>query len=174
VEVQTRVPSSRLDDSWRGDVRASVDAPVRLLYGCDLSEVVDGTASSGAELRANVLTEGFTLRVPRPERLAVEIDGTSQRSDVEVGWGRFRDLSGEHQLGLARTGLYEQARRMMLTREQQRHVEEATREQLIALVRAFAAGGEAVSVDVQFIESGDGRSEYVTAPSEPGRGGERE
>jgi hypothetical protein len=166
VEVRTRVESSRVDESWRGDVKASVAAPARLLYGCDLSEVVDNATGSEAGLRPNLLSRGYTLRVPRPVRLAAEVDGTGEDASVEVGWGRFRDLAGEYQLGLARTGLYRQARTLTLTPAQQREVEQTTREQLVSLVRAFAAGGDDIPVDVEFFESRDSTGNLVTAPTD--------
>lgn len=178
VEIRTDVESARVDESWRGDVRASVTAPVRLYYGCDLTEVVGaGTPAGngrGAGLRPDVLTQGYTLRVPRPVRLAVEVEGDGEQTDVRVGWGRFRDLAGEYQLGLARTGLYREARSLRLRPGQQRQVEQATRDQLIALVRALAAGGDPVHVGVEFIDAGDGDDRYVSVPGEPAATGGRE
>lgn len=167
VEILAEVESLRTDDSWRGDVRARVVAPVRLLYGCDLT----GVSESGPiGLRRNLLTDGYTLRVPSPRRIATEIDGQAARGDVTVGWARFRDLAGEYQLGLARSGLYEEARAMLLTHAQARQVEQTTREQLIALVRAFAAGGEPVPVEVEFIDT-DPRDHPVVGADEQGERG---
>lgn len=157
VEVRTRVESSRLDESWRGDVRASVTAPARLLYGCDLSGI--GESGGGASIRPSLLTGGYVLRVPRPARIAAEIEGRGgdEQADVRVGWGRFRDLAGEYQLGLARTGLQANARGLVLTAAQREEVERTTREQLTVLVRALGAGGEGVPVSVEFFEVGDGQ-----------------
>src|SRR4051794_20220069 len=39
VEVATKVTSESASDSWRGGVNAKVEAPVRLLYGTDLSRL---------------------------------------------------------------------------------------------------------------------------------------
>lgn len=151
VELITLVDSSKLDQSWRGDVRASVRAPVRMLYGCDLSGVVgsiaDVGAGPGAWLRPNLLTGGYTLRVPRPERLAAEINGSDEKTEVRVGWGRFRDVAGEYQLGLARAGLHDAVQRLTTTPEQQRQIEELTRGQLTALVQAIAGEDQAVSIE---------------------------
>ncbi len=175
VEVRADVESSRLDESWRGDVHASVTAPVRLYYGCDLSGVLgDGRAALGASLSRNILNDGYTLRVPRPVRLAAEVVGDDQQTSVQVGWGRFRDLAGEYQLGLARTGLYQEARALRLSPEQRRTVEQTTRDQLVALVRAFAAGGDPVPVDVVFVDAPVRDSPYASAPTDaesPGVGG---
>jgi hypothetical protein len=150
VEIRTTVDSQRTDQSWRGDVHATVSAPVRLLYGCDLSAVVaDADSSAAAWLRPNLLTGGYTLRVPRPERIAAEIDGQAQHTDVRVGWGRFRDLAGEYHLGQARAGLHEAARRLEPTPAQRRQIEQMTREQLVALVRAIS--GES-RITVEFFD----------------------
>lgn len=172
VDVQTTVESSRLDASWRGDVRASVTAPVRLLYGCDLSgiEGQPGGASAGAMIRPNLLTGGYVLRVPRPERIAAEISG-DERAAVDVGWGRFRDLAGEFQLGLARRGLAASARGLVLTPAQREQVERTTREQLTTLVRALAAGGEPVAVDVEFFDTG---ADQVAGATDQEPGGREE
>lgn len=138
VEIRTTVDSRHTDQSWRGDVQATVSAPVRLLYGCDLSAVVaDADSSSAAWLRPNLLTGGYVLRVPRPERIAAEIDGRAQHTDVRVGWARFRDLAGEYHLGQARAGLHEAARRIEPTAAQREQIERMTREQLTALLRAL-------------------------------------
>lgn len=167
VELKTTVQSLRLDQSWRGDVRASVAAPVTLYFGCDLSGLGDpagrfavgsddagGWGDGGASfIRPNLLTGGYTLRVPRPTRIAVEVEGDREQTDVEVGWGRFRDLGGEFQLGLARSGLHAQARRLILSIDQQRRVEDTTRQQLTTLVRALAAAGGPVPVHVEFFDT---------------------
>ncbi|GEM_PF-539844 len=154
VEVETAVASKRFDGSWRGDVAATVVAPARLLYGCDLSGIGEPHTGQSATLIPNLLSGGYTLRVPRPSRIATEVEGDRERSMVDVGWGRFRDLSGEHQLGLARSGLYEEARQIRLTPDQAREVETATREQLATLVRAFAGAmsndGPSLPVHVEF------------------------
>lgn len=150
VEIHTIVESRRLDQSWRGDVSATVAAPVRLLYGCDLSAVVDGP-EQGPSVRRDPLTGGVTLRVPRPTRIAVEVEGDRQTHDVSVGWGRFRDISGEFQLGLARAGVYERARAMRPTQQQVREIERLTREQLTSLVRGLAARGDDLPVTIEFV-----------------------
>jgi hypothetical protein len=156
VEIQTLVRSDAADQSWRGDVLASVVAPARLFYGCDLSGVVSEDQSpGGAGLRPNLLGGGYTLRVPRPTRLAAEVYGEAERTSVDVGWGRFRDLAGERQLGLARAALQAQARRVPLTPEQREQVEALTRQQLTTLVRGFAGSmgdAGAIRVEVEFFD----------------------
>jgi hypothetical protein len=165
VEIQTEVESTRTDPSWRGEVSAKVVAPVRLLYGCDLSTIGNASTVSAIGLRTNLLTDGYTLRVPRPRRLAAEVDGSAATAAVQVGWGRFRDVAGEYQLGLARTSLHEQARALVLTHEQREDVEAMTREQLVTLVRTLAAAGRDVPVEIEFVDAGDN---LAGASDEPG------
>lgn len=171
VEIQTTVRSEVSDSSWRGDVAATVAAPARLLYGCDLSTLGadEDTAGRGAWLRPNLLSGGYTVRVPRPRRIASEVYGELERTNVSVGWGRFRDLAGEQQLGLARAALQQQARKMPLTPEQREEMERTTREQLGALVRGFAGavgGGRDVAVAVEFYEPEEVADAKADAESE--------
>lgn len=160
VEIQTQVESVRVDGSWRGDVAASVVAPARLLYGCDLSGIAGPVSKDGAEnargravLLPNMLTGGYTLRVPRPMRIATEVEGDRESAKVDVGWGRFRDVAGEYQLGLARAGLYPMARSLRLSDQQAAEVEQTTREQLVALVRGLSGLGSAARVQVEFFDA---------------------
>src|SRR4051794_34935673 len=45
VEIDTKVKIERGDSSWRGDVEATLEVPVRLSYGTDLSKMeVDSVA----------------------------------------------------------------------------------------------------------------------------------
>lgn len=163
VEIRSTVDSQRIDESWRGDVKATVSAPVRLLYGCDLSGVItDAETSGGAWLRPNLLTGGYTLRVPRPQRIAAEIDGQAEHTNVHVGWARFRDLAGEYHLGQARTGLHDAARRTEPTPAQHEQIEQLTREQLTALVRALS--GES-HVSVEFFDGAGDRVAGAPSPA---------
>ncbi len=60
VEVETKVKVRRGEESWRGDVSAEVEAPVKLLFGTDLSRMkVSGAAWSP-------VTGAYVVRVPRP------------------------------------------------------------------------------------------------------------
>jgi hypothetical protein len=127
VEVETRATSEQAHESWRGDVHASVRAPVRLLFGTDLSRVDSVTFGP--------LAGEYRVRVPRPERIATEVDGGQEESRVSVGWLRLRSRAGEYWLGRARTGLYEEARRLMLSPDDAAEVRETTRRQVADLVR---------------------------------------
>lgn len=140
VEVNSAVTARAEDESWRGDVNAAVTAPVRLLYGVDLSELqVDALAFSP-------VSGAYILRVPRPERIATEIHGDREQFDLQLGWARFRTRAGEYYLGQARRSLYEQARSLALTHEQAEEVIRATEEQLVALVRRIVGERAAVTV----------------------------
>lgn len=144
VEISTKVGVTSADTHWRGDASASVEVPVKLLYGCDLSEMkVDAIAVSPA-------TGIYVVRVPKPQRIASEIFGSDEKAEVQVGWARLRSRAGEFHLGQARKQLSDQARQMVLSDEDARKVADATREQVATLVRSIV--GEKALVDVRFDE----------------------
>jgi hypothetical protein len=142
VEVRTGVDASSQDASWRGDVRASVRAPVTLYYGVDLSDL------SPERVWRSPLTGGYVIRVPAPRRLAVEVIGDDAVPDVRVSGLRLRDVAGEYHLGLARGRLYDAARRIELGPIERAGLERTTREQVARIVRAIA--GRDVPVEVVF------------------------
>lgn len=142
VEIETGVSSSSADESWRGDVLATVVAPVKFYYGVDMGGLEKG------DVWKNPLTGAWTVRVPRPRRLAVEVFGRDEQTKVRVAGLRLRDVAGEYYLGLARTGLYQRAREMTLTDEDRARLEQMTREQLTDLVRTLL--GEETTVQVEF------------------------
>lgn len=135
VEVETSATAERGHESWRGDVRAKVEAPTRLLFGTDLS----GMTADAVAL--SPLSRSYLVRVPPPSRIATEVDGGQEETRVEVGWGRMRSISGEYWLGQARKGLYDEARRLSLSPEDAVRVREMTREQVALLLRKIV--GEA-------------------------------
>jgi hypothetical protein len=142
VEITTSIDAQSVDQSWRGDVLARVRAPVKLYYGVDLARLDEHA------VRQNPLTGGIELRVPTPTRLAVEVFGQNERTNVRVGGLRLRDVAGEYHLGLARAGLYERARALVLSDEQQRALEHTTREQVAALLRAIVGERALIRVDL--------------------------
>lgn len=140
VEVETTVTSTTGHESWRGDVAAQVRAPVRLLYGSDLSRMsVDSLAYSP-------VSRAYLVRIPPPERIATEVCGDAENVDVELGWMRLRSRAGEYYLGLARRDLYERAREMTLSPEDAANVRRTTREQVEALVRKIVGASSPVTV----------------------------
>lgn len=140
VTIDTTVKVTRRDDNWRGGAEATVEAPVRLHYGTDLSKL------DVRHIVVNPLTGICIIRVPPPERIATEVFTEKERNDVLIGWGRFRSRAGEYQLGLARTQLNEQARQMTLSPTDQLKVVESTREQVQVLVERVLGPGRQVLV----------------------------
>lgn len=142
VEVSTKVTSESGHDNWRGAVDAKVTAPVRLLYGADLS------ALSATSVAYSPLEKIYLVRVPMPTRIATEVCGDSEQVEVQIGWLRLRSRAGEYYLGLARRDLYERARAIALSPEDAAFVRKTTREQVESLVKKVA--GEHARVSIAF------------------------
>jgi hypothetical protein len=142
VELSTYVNSESDDESWRGDVRAKVSAPVKLHFGTDLSKL------RAESLRASALGNSWIVTIPAPERVATEVFGEQEETDVHVGWLRSRSMSGEKHLGLARRDLYEAAQRLRLSADDVQWVRGQTREQVATLMRSIV--GQWASVTVRF------------------------
>jgi hypothetical protein len=140
VSIDSTVTATTAHDSWRGDVAATVRAPVRLLYGADLSKL------SSQSLAYSPLSRGYHIRIPAPERIATEVCGDAEDVEVQIGWLRFRSRAGEYYLGQARKDLYERARELTLSPEDAAFVRRATREQTEALVRKIVGGDAPVTV----------------------------
>jgi hypothetical protein len=140
IEIDTAATAERDHESWRGDVSASVTAPVRLLFGTDLSRMEADAVS------ASPLTRHYVVRIPPPERIATEVDTGQEDATVKVGWARLRTRAGEYWLGQARRALYEEARRLMLPPDQAAAVRHETREQVAAMVRGLVGPGAPVTV----------------------------
>lgn len=143
VEIDTTVSLQRGDSSWRGDVAAKLEVPVRLSYGTDLS-----TLRSESIGFSPLVAGGYVIRVPRPTRISTEVFSENEKAEVEVGWMRLRTRAGEYYLGQARKDAAAAARELVLRPEDARKVEEVTREQVGALVKSIV--GERVPVRVEF------------------------
>jgi hypothetical protein len=142
VEIDTKVKVERGEASWRGDVRAAIEVPVRLSYGVDLSRMrTDRLAWSPA-------SRAYVVIVPPPTRIATEIFPERKEPDVEVGWLRLRSQAGEYFLSQARRDAAAAAAALELRPDDARRVEEATRNRLAALVRSIV--GPDVGVIVRF------------------------
>lgn len=140
VEIETTATSRREHESWRGDVSASVRAPVRLHFGTDLSRMrVDAVSLSP-------ITGTYVVRVPPPERIAAEVDAGAEAADVRVGWGRLRTRAGEYWLGQARRGLSAEARRLSLAPADAARVRDMTRQQVASLVGRIVGPRSSVTV----------------------------
>lgn len=142
VEIETTVTTTVQDESWRGDITATVSAPAKLSYGTDLSKM------EVSSLGFSPLTRSYVVRIPRPSRLATEVWADKEQLDVTTGWLRLRSRAGEYYLGLARKALTERARQMRLSEADAEKVQITTKEQVAALVTQLV--GKEASVDVVF------------------------
>jgi hypothetical protein len=143
VELVTSITVKRVDDSWRGDVEASVRTPVRLHYGIDLSELERSSIAIGSPVDGVGV---LVVRVPRPARLAAEIIAGEEVTEVDVGWGRTRSRAGEYYLGLARRDLPEELEKLTLSAEQQKQVERESLERVRELMTQIVGGNVKVVV----------------------------
>jgi hypothetical protein len=140
VEIDAIVRSDALGESWRGDVEASVDAPVRYYYGTDLSALVELPSLAeprGVGVRRDPLSGTLIVSLPTPARLATEVFGERRRTSVEVGWGRTRSRAGEYYLGMAQASLSQRAREATLSPGDAREVERLTIQQVERVLRAL-------------------------------------
>ena len=94
----------------------------------------------------------YLVRIPPPERIATEVYSSDEDIKVQLGWMRFRSLSGEYHLGLARRDLHDRAVEVTLSPEDAAMVRRTTLEQVASLVRSVV--GERVAVQVVFDEGG--------------------
>lgn len=175
VRIETTVTAESADESWRGDVRAASTAPVTMYFGCDLAAGPGGTgAAAGGITVTRVSGEGIgggsdggggevvRVRLPQPRLLAVEVRGAGEKPKVRVTGLRFRDLSGEYHLGIARLGLWDRARAIALEPQRQREVEAISREQVGALVRSILGPG--TRVEVEFVRGEEPAAETGAGP----------
>ncbi len=140
VEIDTKVKIERGDESWRGDVLATIEVPVRLSYGTDLSKLeLSGLAFSP-------LTGSYIVRVPTPTRIATQIYGEKSAPQVKTGWLRLRSRAGEYYLSQARKDSPRAAEELELLPEDAARVESTTREQVEKLVKAIVGANANVVV----------------------------
>jgi hypothetical protein len=146
VEIDTKVTVERGDSSWRGNVQATVEVPVRLSYGTDLSKL-----EMDAITFSTLLGEGrggYIVRISHPTRIATEVFSEKEAPLVSTGWLRLRSRAGEYYLSQARRDLSDQARELVLLPEDAARVEKTTKEQVGAMVRSIV--GAKASVEVTF------------------------
>lgn len=144
VEIDTAVTVERGDESWRGDVKAKIRVPVRLLYGTDLSKMRSDGVTFGIGGKAKGV---YVIRIPAPERIATEMRGSEELSEVETGWLRLRSRAGEYYLSEARKNASDAAKGLALRPEDAARVDEVTREQVARMVKGLL-GSKAEGVDV--------------------------
>ncbi len=143
VELVTSITVKRSDDSWRGDIEASVKTPVRLHYGIDLSKLDPEAVAIGSPVDGVGV---LVVRVPRPSRVAAEIVAGEEVTEVDVGWGRTRSRAGEYYLGLARRDLPEELKMLSLTPEQQKQVDRESLERVHEMMTRIVGGNIKVVV----------------------------
>jgi hypothetical protein len=145
VTIDARVRTRIRDERWRGTASAVVEAPVRYVYGVDLSGL-DPDA-----IRMGKILGMYEITIPHPTRIAAEVDGSHPVEEVvEVTGARFRSRAGEYYLGLARKEIYDEARKNALPQETMDEVYSKTREQVETLVHRFV--GPSAQVRVKFKE----------------------
>lgn len=143
VEVRTTARAHLTDPSSLGAVDVSVEAPARLLFGCDLSSL------SAERVGFSPVSSSYALTVPPPTRLATEVNTAEERVQTSTGWFRTQAQT-EQLLHLARTQLQHEANELRESPEQHARILQDTRDQLVALVRTIA--GNEARVDVRFLE----------------------
>lgn len=143
VTVDSRVRTKVADERWRGTASAVVEAPVRYVYGVDLSGLNPDAFRLGKILGI------YEITIPQPTRIAAEVDGSNPVEEiVEVTGARLRSRAGEYYLGLARKAIYDEARKSALPRETMDDISTKTREQVEDLVRRFV--GPTADVRVRY------------------------
>lgn len=161
AEVNSRVVTSVTHENWRGPASATVEAPVRLLYGVDVSHLRTESVSFSPASRA------YFVRIPPPQRIATEVLGGEETIDVQVGWARLRSRAGEYYLGLARKSLHDRAQELVLGPEDAANVRQITISQVQAAVQKLV--GDSASVTVLIDERMDPHA--VTTATGGGEGG---
>jgi Protein of unknown function (DUF4230) len=145
VEIDTKVKVERGDSSWRGDVQASIEVPVRLSFGTDLSKMESDWVTFSELIGGR---GGYVVRVPRATRIATEVFSEKEAPLVRTGWLRLRSRAGEYYLSQARKDASDQARELVLLPQDAKKVEERTSEQVAALVKSMV--GQEADVRVVF------------------------
>lgn len=133
VEARTSVESVVASELWRGTARATVTAPVRYLYGVDLARAEPGWLG-------RIAPGGYHLRLPRPERLATEVDLAAATEEVDCTGTRLRTRAGEYVLGLARRQAGDAAEAQVLPPERLAEIEQQTLEQVRTLLGRLMPG----------------------------------
>jgi hypothetical protein len=146
VEIDTTVQVSRGDENWRGSIQATVEVPVRLRYGVNLAEigkddVVHSTLGGGP---AGLLV----ISLPQPTLLGTEVFTEHERTSIISKGIRFKSMSGEHFLGLARRDAAAAARALLLRPEDAARVRDITVKQVQELVHRFF--GSDIETQVRF------------------------
>ena len=129
ASAKATVEATVTDARWRGTASATVEAPVKYSYGVDLSALPDES------VKFNPISRTYSVAVPPPQRIAVEVDtGHPVQEVIRVSGTRFKKLAGRDQLVLALKALTEEAQRQSLPADQVAQIRETTRGQIASLV----------------------------------------
>jgi hypothetical protein len=141
--VDSTVVSKAVDERWRGTASAEISAPVKYHFGVDLAKI-DADAAGW-----DVTGQRFTLKIPKPELVATEVDAAHPVSEkVEATGLRMKSMSGEKQLNRATKALHEQAKLQELPADVRGQIETQAAEQVQKAFDA-AVGRNRVSVRFQ-------------------------
>jgi hypothetical protein len=129
ASAESTVETTVTDSRWRGTASATVEAPVKYSYGIDLSSLPNES------VKFNPISRSYSVVVPSPQRMAVEVDtGRPVQEVIRVSGTRFKKLAGRDQLVLALKALTEEANRQSLPADQIAQIRETTRGQIVNLV----------------------------------------
>ncbi len=143
--IRSSVVAEAKDENWlRGDTLATVEVPVSYRYGVDLTKLKNSSFSYTPKGKM------FTIEIPKPTRITEILGGEPIREDVEVGWLRFKKLSGNQQLLVAYKKVQEHAQSAALPFEKQQEVETESLERVKELVEKIV--GTESRVDVRYDE----------------------
>ena len=129
ASAESTVETTVTDSRWRGTASATVEAPVKYSYGVDLSALPEES------VKFNPISRSYSVVVPPPQRIAVEVDtGRPVQEVIRVSGTRFKKLAGRDQLVLALKALTDEANRQSLPAAQVAQIRETTRGQIVNLV----------------------------------------
>jgi hypothetical protein len=155
AEIVDTVRLEEVDPStFRPDIKASVELPVRLSYGSDLSKLeaswvrVELPKGIGPRLSGVMRERSVVIvKIPRPKRLAAEPLLSAQRAEVTRSFLRF----GEDELLLKlREQASQAAMQLELGPKEQARIEEMTKAQFQLLMRAIVR--DEADVQVEFVD----------------------
>lgn len=155
VEIDTKVRIERGEKSWRGDVRAMVEYPVRLSYGVDLSSLTSLHVGFST-LRSK--SGAYIVSIPPPQRIATQIMSERVPPELAVGWLRLRSMAGEYYISQARKDAPRAAADLELLPDDARRIEELSIAQVAKMVKSIVGEDTEVIVKLRSLPSIDGGS----------------
>jgi hypothetical protein len=140
IAIDSTVTAEASDPGWRGETRAIVEVRVRYNYGIDLKGLT--------RERVNYIPGKKTLRVtvPQPTKSFEFPDAVPIREEVELGWLRFKKLSGNEQLLVAHKKLHAEAEHKVIPEAELKQIEQQCLESLRGLIQGFVDDSTVVHV----------------------------